>query len=54
MNVKSRGFEIVDESRLRTQAIYHLPSRGTVGSAGYDFYLPFDVTVEPHQMTEMI
>ncbi len=26
-----------------------LPKRATVGSAGYDFYLPFDVTLKPFQ-----
>ena len=26
-----------------------LPKRATVGSAGYDFYAPFDITLEPGQ-----
>lgn len=28
-----------------------LPTRKTWGSAGYDFYLPCDVTIEPHGFT---
>jgi dUTP pyrophosphatase len=26
-----------------------LPKRATVGSAGYDFYAPYDLVLEPHQ-----
>jgi dUTP pyrophosphatase len=28
-----------------------LPERATVGSAGYDFYAPYDIELEPHQTT---
>lgn len=31
-----------------------LPVRGTEGSAGYDFYAPFDITIQPHEITELI
>lgn len=49
-----RGFEIVRNGRLETGGLYKVPERGTQRSAGYDFYLPFDVTVNPHEMTDMI
>jgi len=28
---------------------YLLPKRGTTGSAGYDFYAPYDITLEPNK-----
>lgn len=30
-----------------------LPKRATSGSAGYDFYLPFDITLEPGQTVKV-
>ena len=51
---KLRGFELVKSTLRLADGFYKLPERGTVGSAGYDFYLPHDVTIEPHQATEII
>ena len=30
-----------------------IPKRATKGSAGYDFYLPFDVTIKPGEMVKI-
>jgi dUTP pyrophosphatase len=42
----SRGFNIVDES-----VVTILPQRMTKNSAGYDFYLPNDITLLPNSTT---
>ena len=47
---KEIRFEIVkDEFRKNKDTEILLPRRATKGSAGYDFYLPYDVTIEPKQ-----
>lgn len=38
-----RGFEIV--SQYKSNKDFKIPERSTIGSAGYDFYLPEDVTI---------
>lgn len=43
-------FDNLDEDKINE--IYDfikLPTRATKGSAGYDFYMPFDYTLEPNQ-----
>ncbi len=37
-----RGFELINEKGI-------IPTRATMGSAGYDFYLPEDITLLPHE-----
>ena len=42
------GFDNLDEETIK--AYYDdlkLPKRATKGSAGYDFYAPFDITLAP-------
>ncbi len=42
------GFDNLDEGKIKE--LYDslvLPKRATKGSAGYDFYAPFDITLEP-------
>lgn len=41
----TRGFEFVSEAAKRAGA--KLPTRATSGSAGYDFYAPSDIDIEP-------
>lgn len=46
---KSRGFEEVSEHHRKSQNPTTLPKRGSVGSAGYDFYSKETVTIYPNQ-----
>ena len=42
------GFDNLDEAKIKE--LYDsliLPKRATKGSAGYDFYAPFDITLAP-------
>ena len=49
-----RYFEVVrDEFRKNPNVEIKLPTRGSKSSAGYDFYSPVDVTINPGEM-EMI
>ena len=44
------GFENVDElDIINYYSDLKLPKRATVGSAGYDFYAPFDINLNPGQ-----
>lgn len=46
-----RYFEVVkDEFRKNPNVDIKLPTRGTEHSAGYDFYSPVDVTIQPNEM----
>ena len=46
--MKTRGFEIVDDKfRKYPNADIQLPKRGDSRSAGYDFYSPCDITLQP-------
>lgn len=47
-----RGFEVVKDS-MRKQKFFHLPTRGTKFSAGYDFYSPEDYTVQPNEIVKI-
>lgn len=47
----SRTFEIIsDKFRKNPETNIKLPTRATTHSAGYDFYSPIDVTIQPHEM----
>lgn len=46
----ARKFEPVKGAPEGTQ----MPTRKTKGSAGYDFYLPCDVTLQPYSYSEII
>jgi dUTP pyrophosphatase len=60
---KTRGFEVVAEFARTAYDTYTdekknkhkfekeitLPSRGDIGSAGYDFYVPKDIEILPHE-----
>lgn len=39
--------QITEEEILAIYSQIKLPKRATVGSAGYDFYAPFDITLKP-------
>lgn len=45
-------FEKAFENKEEARGIYEnlkLPKRATCGSAGYDFYAPFDITLKPNE-----
>lgn len=45
-----RKFEIVkDEHRKNPNVNIKLPKRGSKNSAGYDFYSPIDITIQPNE-----
>lgn len=46
--MKVRGFEKITEFK---EVEFTMPERKTAKSAGYDFCLPQDVTLEPHKIT---
>ena len=49
---KIRGFEVVsDEFRKHPNVEIQLPTRGSKISAGYDFYLPCDLILQPGEKT---
>lgn len=41
--------ELTDEIISKIYNSIKLPKRATKGSAGYDFFIPFNVTLEPHE-----
>ena len=47
MQTKIRGFEIVEEEFRKHPNTIKLPTRATKTSAGYDFYSPVEVTIQP-------
>lgn len=49
--MKMRGFEIVKEEMRKTKGEITLPTRGSKISAGYDFYSPIDIILEPNEKT---
>ena len=51
---KIRGFEVVEEGKRKTDGDIVLPRRSTKHSAGYDFYLPTDVTVKANSTSGII
>lgn len=45
-----RKFEVVrDEFRKNPNVDIKLPTRGSKNSAGYDFYSPIDITIQPNE-----
>ena len=46
---KIRGFKIVSDNHRKSQEEITLPTRGTSKSAGYDFYSPIDIEIQPNQ-----
>lgn len=52
--MKLRGFEVVRNDMRKTEGDIKLPTRATAQSAGYDFYLPCDVTIPPYSSTGII
>lgn len=46
---KTRGFEIVSDNHRKSQEEIILPTRGTSKSAGYDFYSPINIQIQPNQ-----
>lgn len=51
-NKPKRGFEPVVENK-RKNKYYHLPTRGTKNSAGYDFYSPNEYLVKPNEIVKI-
>ena len=47
-----RGFEMVDKN-MRKQKYFHMPTRGTKFSAGYDFYSPEEYIVKPNEIVKI-
>lgn len=45
-----RYFEVVRDEHRKHQGEIKLPTRGSEHSAGYDFYSPIDVTIQPNEM----
>ena len=47
--IKVRGFEVVrDDARKHKDVEIILPTRGSKISAGYDFYSPVDIEIQPN------
>ena len=51
--VAQEEFGITDESALKAYEDIKIPKRATSGSAGYDFYAPFDITLEPGETAKI-
>jgi len=51
--MKQRGFEIVSDKHLKSE-FKVLPKQGSTKSAGYDFYLPENVTLFPRESSGVI
>ena len=47
-----RGFEMVNKN-MRKQKFFHMPTRGTKFSAGYDFYSPEEYIVKPNEIIKI-
>ena len=47
---RNRGFELVKDAPADTI----LPRRSTKGSAGYDFYAPYDIRLVPHSCSKLV
>ena len=46
----ARFFEVVKDEVRKNEGEIKLPTRATEHSAGYDFYSPVDVTIQPNEM----
>lgn len=44
-----RCFEIVKDEHRKNKGEIKLPTRGSQHSAGYDFYSPIDITIQPNE-----
>jgi dUTP pyrophosphatase len=51
--MRTRGFEVIREDMRRTSGNILLPKRGTIGSAGYDFFANDNYNVEPNQIAKI-
>lgn len=51
--MKIRGFELVNEKFRDNNKLYKLPIRQTSNSAGYDFFLPEDITINPGETVKI-
>lgn len=47
--IKIRGFEVVSNYHRKKLEEIQLPTRGSKTSAGYDFYSPIGIEIQPHQ-----
>lgn len=46
----ARFFEVVKDEHRKNEGEIKLPTRGSQHSAGYDFYSPVEVTIQPNEM----
>lgn len=46
----ARFFEVVKDEVRKNEGEIKLPTRATEHSAGYDFYSPVDITIQPNEM----
>lgn len=44
-----RYFEVVKDEHRKNKGEIKLPTRGSQHSAGYDFYSPIDITIQPNE-----
>jgi len=51
MTKKIRGFSVISEENRKESNIAILPKRSTLGSAGYDFSTPLEVTIPANGKT---
>lgn len=51
--MKVRGFEVVRDDARKTVGDVTLPTRATIGSAGYDFHANADYIVEPNKIVKV-
>ena len=51
--IAQEEFGITDEAALTAYQNLKLPKRATSGSAGYDFYAPFDITLKPGETAKI-
>ena len=51
--IAQEEFGLTDEQVLAAYENITLPKRATSGSAGYDFYAPFDITLEPGETAKI-
>ena len=49
VNKMARFFEVVKDEFRKNSGEIKLPTRATEHSAGYDFYSPVDVTIQPNE-----
>lgn len=45
----ARYFEVVKDEHRKNKGEIKLPTRGSQHSAGYDFYSPIDITIQPNE-----